>query len=205
MRHRVPSALNSSKSLGRAIATGLSGALCLCFGAVAATPQNSPQSAAPVSDAEAQQREAWRAAIEQNPAPEEGCFKATYPKAEWVAVQCGTAPTRPYMPRHGRRGFTVGNGNDYAAVTSTLTSSAVGSFPTVTGVKSETGYGGAANTYSLQLNSDFMNTAGCNGSSNPSSCLTWQQFVYSSSETAAFIQYWLINYGSTCPSGGWMQ
>ena len=206
MQHRKSLSVKSSDRFAIVRAFGLSGALCLCAGVAAAAPQTTqPQGAAPVSPAEAQQQQAWREAIARNPAPAEGCFKATYPKADWVAVQCGKAPNRPYMPRHGQRGFTVGNGNDYAAVTSTLTSAAVGSFPTVTGVKRETGYGGAANTYSLQLNSDFMTTAGCNGSSNPSSCLTWQQFVYSSSETAAFIQYWLINYGSTCPSGGWMQ
>ena len=211
MQHHSTSSANRPRRLSLAAGLRLSGALWLCCGAAAATPPGTASqdaksaSAAPRSPAEAQQQKAWREAIESNPAPAEGCFRATYPKAEWVAVPCGTAPTRPYLPKHGQRGFTVGNGNDYAAVTSTLTSSAVGSFPTVTGVKSETGYGGAANTYSLQLNSDFMNTAGCNGSSNPSSCLTWQQFVYSSSETAAFIQYWLINYGSTCPSGGWMQ
>jgi hypothetical protein len=49
-----------------------------------------------------------------------------------------------------------------------------------------------------------MNTAGCNGSTT-GDCLTWEQFVYSSSETSAFMQYWLINYGNKCPSGaGWM-
>ena len=141
MRHPVPR--------GLAVALGLSGALCLCVGAAAATPPSAAstsQSAAPVSAAEAQQREAWRQAIEQSPTPEEGCFKATYPKAEWVAVPCGAAPTRPYLPRNGHRGYTVGNGDDYSAVTSTLTTMATGSFPTVTGVKSETGYGGAANT-----------------------------------------------------------
>ena len=161
--------------------------------------------AAAAPSADAQLRAAWRGAIARIPVPEEGCFKASYPSTEWTKVECITAPARPYVPRRGRSGETVGNGNDYAALTSTLTSSALGSFPVVTGVKSEKGYGGAANTYSLQLNSGFMTTAGCNGSSNKS-CLTWQQFVYSSSETSAFMQYWLINYGSKCPAGGgWTQ
>jgi hypothetical protein len=158
--------------------------------------------AAPASKAEADAQGVWRAAMARTPAPQGGCFHAAYPSTTWSAVACSVAPARPYIPRHGHGGFTVGNGNDYAAVSSTLTSAAVGSFPVVTGVKTEKGYGGLPNTYSLQLNSDFMSTAGCNGTSNPTSCQTWEQFVYSSSERAAFMQYWLINYGSKCPAGG---
>ena len=43
-----------------------------------------------------------------------------------------------------------------------------------------------------------MSTAACNGHSG---CLAWEQFVYSSSETSAFMQYGLIDYGNSCPSG----
>ncbi len=190
---RNPNVLTALLRQKRTVAAaGLAASLALPCAASAAAP-----------DAVAAAHEAWRASIIQTPVPQEGCFRASYPAAQWTRVDCTAAPNRPYIPRHGRHsGFTVGNGNDYAAVTSTLTASAVGSFPSVTGVKSEKGYGGAANTYSLQLNSDFMNTAGCNGTSNPGSCQTWEQFVYSSSETAAFMQYWLINYGSRCPAGG---
>jgi hypothetical protein len=161
-------------------------------------------SAAEAAPTDAQARAAWGAAMAHVRVPGDGCFKASYPSTVWAPVTCKAAPTRPYLPRHGLRSQTVGNGNDYAAVTATLTQSAIGSFPVTKKVTKETGYGGAKNTYSLQLNSDFMTTAGCSGSSNPSQCLTWEQFVYSSSETAAFMQYWLINYGSTCPRGGWM-
>jgi len=146
----------------------------------------------------------WRDSISHTATPGEGCYRASYPSRAWHAVACTAAPNRMYgplnLPRHGAAGRTVGNGNDFAAVTSTLTSAAVGTFPTVTGVKTETD-GGSSNVYSLQLNSGFMNTAGCNGSTT-GSCQTWEQFVYSSSETSAFMQYWLINYGSKCPSGG---
>lgn len=137
------------------------------------------------------------------PVPTEGCFKADYPSTAWVKVRCATAPERPYVPRHGHSGYTTGDGNDYSAVVSGIISTAVGSFPVVTGVKSETGYAGQKNTYSIQLNSQFFTTTVCNGATNPSSCLGWQQFVYSN-EGTAFMQYWLINYGSKCPSGGWM-
>ena len=171
--------------------------LSLAASAHAATP--AAKSTAP--DA---QHQAWRAAIEHTPVPQEGCFAATYPNTAWTRIQCKVAPKRPYLPRNGHRGYTVGNGNDYAAVVTGLISSGVGNFPVVTGLKSETGYGGQANTYSLQLNSDFFTTSVCNGASNPADCLGWEQFVYSNSGVA-FMQYWLLDYGSRCPSGGWME
>jgi hypothetical protein len=76
----------------------------------------------------------------------------------------------------------------------------MGSFPKVKGVETETGLLGP-NDYSLQLNSNFMNTAACDGASNPAKCLDWEQFVYSSGYEEAFMQYWLINYNNRCPSG----
>ena len=111
-------------------------------------------------DAQARQQ-AWRAAIEATPLPGEGCFTAAFPSAEWHPAACKAAPLRPYVPRDGHRGFTAGDGNDYTAVASSLVSSGTGSFPRVSGVKSETGYGGQANTYSIQLNSQFFTTAVC--------------------------------------------
>lgn len=159
--------------------------------------------AAPAASSDAQLREGWRTVMAHKPVPQEGCFKADYPSTDWARVACTAAPNRPYVPRHGHRGYTVGNGNDYSAVVTGLVSSAVGSFPTVSGLKSETGYNNQPNTYSLQVNSQFFTTTVCNGATNPSSCLGWQQFVYSNSGVA-FMQYWLINYGSPCPSGGWM-
>ena len=144
--------------------------------------------------------EAWRAAISHTATPSEGCFRATYPSLKWKQVVCKAAPARPYIPRHGAHSQTVGNGDDYAAVSSTLTRSAVGTFPTVSDVTKETD-DGESNVYSLQLNSNFMTTAACNGSTT-GDCLTWEQFVYSSSEEAGFMQYWLIDYGNKCPSGG---
>jgi hypothetical protein len=160
--------------------------------------------AAPPSAAEIQAHEAWGAAIAEMPAPEEGCFRASYPATTWTEVACVNAPKRPYLPhRNGARSQTVGDGNDFAAVTSGITLSAVGAFPKVTGVTSETGYGGQPNTYSLQLNSGFMKNAACDNAANPSNCLSWEQFVYSSSSQAAFMQYWLIGYGPKCPSDKW--
>ena len=145
----------------------------------------------------------WREAIAQTSVAAEGCFKASYPSMEWNKVECVEAPAIPFIPRSGRPGgLTVGDGDDYAAeVSSGLISKTVGSFPKITGVKSETGVDGA-NSYSLQLNSNFMkNNQACAEAKNPSDCLAWLQYVYSSDYTEAFMQYWLINYDNSCPSG----
>jgi len=146
--------------------------------------------------AEAQAQETWRENIVHTDVPDEGCFYASYPSTEWLKVECIEAPNVPFLPRRGAVGNTVGNGDDYAVEVSGLMTQSIGSFPKVTGVTSEKGLLGA-NDYSLQLNSNFMTTAVCNGHAN---CQSWEQFVYSSGYNEAFMQYWLINYG-TCPSG----
>ena len=182
-----------TRAVGVALA-GLPAAMCM----LATSAQASSPSASP----DAQLQETWRAALARNELPGAGCFTASYPSTAWTRVACSTKPATPYIPRSGHAGFTVGNGNDYSAVVTGIISQGVGSFPSVTGVTKETGYGGAPNTYSLQLNSQFFTSAACSGSSNPSQCLGWQQYVYSSSEGIAFMQYWLINYGTRCPKGG---
>ena len=144
----------------------------------------------------------WRDTIAQAKVQAGGCFEASYPSVKWNKVECVQAPNIRFVPRSGqRRGPTVGDGYDYAAeVSSGLISKTVGTFPKVTGVKSEEGVYGA-NSYSLQLNSNFMNNKACDGAQNPPNCLAWLQYVYSSDFTEAFMQYWLINWDTTCPSG----
>jgi hypothetical protein len=149
--------------------------------------------------------QSWRAAITHAPTPGEGCFTATFPLTTWKKVTCVAAPNRPYIPRSGGgSSLVVGDGNDYAAVTSTLTSNAIGSFPVVKHLTSEED-DGQSNVYSLQLNSNFMSgDPACSGAYNPKECLGWLQFVYSSGSGAGFMQYWLIYYtgGSVrCPDG----
>ncbi len=182
------------KSVSSCLKLGFSFGLLATTAAAAAPP---PAAQAAIAS--------WTADIAARPLPAEGCFAAAFPDRTWHAAQCKAAPRRPYfLRRGGKQAFTVGNGNDYASVTTSLITSATGTFPTVTGLKSETGYGGAANTYSLQLNSGFMSTAACN--SGAAGCQSWQQFIYSSSETSVFMQYWLIGYntdGVTCPSNAW--
>jgi hypothetical protein len=153
-------------------------------------------------DLEAQFHAAWRQTMQHKATPATGCYRASYPSTVWAKVDCVKAPNRLYLPRHFPEAQTVGNGNDYAAeISSGLISQTVGSFPSVSGVSSESD-DGTSNDYSLQLNSNFMSTNACNGVSG---CQAWEQFVYASGEGEAFMQYWLINYGDTCPSGGWMQ
>ena len=172
-----------------AIATALAAASAPAVLAQAAVPE------AAVS-AEALMQENWRETIARTSVPHEGCFQAEFPDAVWVETSCSVAPDKVYVP-HGHGGpQTVGNGVDYAASVGNLISSSVGTFPSVTGVTSERD--GGSNVYSIQLNSNFMSTAACNGHSG---CLAWEQFVYSSYEQSAFMQYWLIDYGNSCPSG----
>ena len=170
----------------------------------ASTPP--PTSPAPTQTPSPQQLEKWRKGMRQVPPPHSGCFTSAYPSAKWQEVPCTAPPARPYPPRRGRRPSTVGNGNDVSAAVSGLMSEATGSFDSVAGVTDETGQvNGAgkqvANTFSLQLNTKFFSgSPTCNGAAKPSSCLGWEQFVYSNSG-AAFIQYWLIGYDKACPAG----
>jgi hypothetical protein len=155
-------------------------------------------------------REDWRAAMEALPTPVLGCFTSSYPRIEWRQAVCVKAPQRPYPPALSAGSQLIGNGNDVSGHMKTLITTARGSFPRVTGVTSEVGdVDGSppkvANTYSLQLNTDFFTTVACHGASG---CQGWQQFVYSSSQGLAFMQYWLISYlgakNASCPSG-WIE
>lgn len=157
---------------------------------------------------------AWKQSIATAPTPGEGCYTADFPSIHWRRVACTVAPLRPYVPAtgvpaNGRSSRTVGGGNDYAAVSTSLTSRATGSFPTVSGVTSEKN-DGVANQYSLQLNSNFFSGASaCNKAKTPSNCLAWEQFVFAEQGNPGaggllFVQYWLIDFDKSCPSG-WMK
>ncbi|WP_258077789.1 hypothetical protein [Xanthomonas bromi] len=106
--------------------------------------------------------------------------------------------------------FTVGNGTDYAAHTGRLTRSAVGSFPSVSGVTI-----GVAD-YSLQLNTDLASNPTTCAQFGYSRCRTWEQFVYSTDDDgdasngrtpSVFIQNWFLAGSASqynvvgCPSG----
>ena len=180
-----------------------------------ATAQTSDTAAA----AEAAAQQSWRDFMAHNPSSELGCFEASYPNISWERVQCtsgrGRMHTALRKPKNGQT-LVVGNGADYVAEASGLISETVGSFPTVTGVKTEKSVGVAAfgdggilgaNEYSLQINTNFNETtSACAGHSG---CTVWQQFVYATDyysypkkgKAALFIEYWLINWGnSACPT-----
>jgi len=150
-------------------------------------------------------QDTWRAAISQTAVPGAGCYAAHYPSLTWNQVGCVTAPHVPLIPADGAGSvLTVGDGHDYQAVTSpAFISTSTGSFPKVK-VKTETG-DGQSNAYTIQLNSNFMSgSPACAGAANPSKCLDWEQFVYFAQPyNEVFIQYWLIDYDTTCP-GGWL-
>jgi hypothetical protein len=158
----------------------------------------------------------WRAAIARVQQPGSGCFHASYPALQWRAVKCVAAPRVPLAPvplsRSARHHApeTVGDGTDYSAQVSGLISHATGTFQDVSSGITEKGQAGGsgsqtANAFSLQLNSQFFaGSPACSRSGDPSGCLAWQQFVYtyeSRSTGYVFMQYWLINYDATCPSG----
>ena len=207
-----------------AVAAGLVSMCCLPL----AIAQSSDEA---VGQAELKSREVWRETMHQINAPAEGCFHASYPSTQWEEVECAPAPGyRSVLPRpanrNGNRGQTAGSGYDYVAQAPSghLFTLAYGTFPTVKGVTSEKsvgvpayGDGGilGANEYTLQINTNFYNSAACDGYTG---CLAWQQYVLSTNtpvsltsnqltgNTEVFIEYWLINYGfddgsNICPSG----
>ncbi|HSZ40043.1 MAG TPA: hypothetical protein VK817_08805 [Trebonia sp.] len=159
---------------------------------------------------------AWQAAIGHVQQPGSGCYSASYPALSWHDVKCVTAPKTPLVPgplakpaNHAGPSI-VGNGQDFSAQVSGLISQATGTFQNVSsGITEQGDVGGSgsevANSFSLQLNTQFFaGSPACSGSSDPADCQAWQQFVYTyedSSISYLFMQYWLINYDATCPSG----
>lgn len=142
----------------------------------------------------------------------QGCFVARYanPKPRWQQIKCGTPPKTPNPMARGPKPRYVGAGDDYFSQPGGLITSAIGSFDAVTNVTAESGQtynsGNVAHTnvYSLQMNSNTFSTPACSGSAN---CSGWEQFLYSQTQcngACIFIEYWLLNHSSPCPSGqGW--
>jgi hypothetical protein len=92
---------------------------------------------------------------------------------------------------------------DFSAQVTGHISQAEGSFDSVN-VTSESSSNGTADSYSLQLNTDFMsNVSACSTAPDKTNCQGWEQFVYDSTGGGGTqIQYWLLNWGpqgSTCP------
>jgi hypothetical protein len=147
----------------------------------------------------------WQAAMARIREPGTGCYNASYPALSWRAARCVTAPKFPLAPVPSVK---IGDGHDYSAQVPGLISLATGTFQDVSAGITERGTEGGggskvANAFTLQLNSEFFTgSPACSGSSDPASCQAWQQFVYAYQGTGSlFMQYWLINYDATCPSG----
>ncbi|WP_045737333.1 hypothetical protein [Xanthomonas sp. MUS 060] len=151
----------------------------------------------------------WRETMAHQRTPTKGCFHANYPDTTWHAQACTTLPPLVHPTHRNARNTrlsaiqSVGNGNDYVLSSDSLISQTVGSFPRVSGVTSESGGGtGGANQYSLQINSNYDATT--NACADRSDCTVWQQFIYADNGPEAqggvFMQYWLQNYGSDCPT-----
>lgn len=155
---------------------------------------------------------AWQAAIGQVSSPGRGCFSASFPNLQWHATTCKTVTERPMAPATQTRRMkparpnTIGNGFDYSAQVAGTIFQATGSFTNVSSTISETGQVDdsgpqLANTFTLQLNTQTFTTTTCSGSSNPSDCTGWQQFIYETDDNALYMQYWLLGYAATCPAG----
>ena len=174
------------------------------------------------ANTEAQARQSWRETMHHVSTYDTGCFHASYPSTQWEKVECAPAPAyRSALPRHTgnvQTEMVAGNWYDYVAQApaGALLSSVVGSFPSVTGVTGEKtvnvefngGFSSGElgpNEYTLQVNTNFANTAACGGYTY---CFAWQQYVVATGgPTQVFIEYWLINYGvhdgdkDICPNG----
>jgi len=146
-------------------------------------------------------REAWQMTMLNIPRPQETCSTATYPEQQWREVPCEAPPDRPVTLRDGVRPDIVGGGGPGSDLLLATTNGAIaegeGSFDKVTGVTSETG-NRVRNSFSLQLNTNIFQTKSCGSAKD---CYGWVQFVYDSFAHTAFVQYWLLFYGDSCPAG----
>ncbi|QBG89966.1 hypothetical protein ACQR53_20235 [Xanthomonas oryzae] len=196
--------------------------LAACIIASTASAAYAGQTAASESAGRAAAISSWETTIRQEAPAMEGCFRSTFPNMGWQAARCMPSSKRVPLPSSANRGdrrtttahtdstFMVGNGNDYVASTSRLTRSAIGSFPSVSGVTT------GVVDYTLQINTDVVSNPTTCAQFGYSSCQTWQQFIYDTdydSDTsngrtpAVYIEYWFYadstsEYKSKgCPSG----
>jgi hypothetical protein len=193
-------------------------ALSLCSTALAQSSSQTPRSLstgvkAPVlSPAEAAEKRQWYSNLRKLKFPKAGCFSASYPAAAWHEEQCTPVPAHKPVPPPVRHRSTanlgkeqVGNRIDVAAqVTGPPITSVEGSFPKVVDV-TDVASNGTSGLYSLQLNtSQFSSPTACAHAATPSNCLAEVQFVFhvSSVHSYVYLEYWLLNFGASCPGTG---
>lgn len=170
-------------------------------------PEPVPAPSQAVTQPPAQTPDAWRRAMLRAPLQKSGCFKSTYPSPVWEQIPCTPAPRRPYAGAGGSDYDFASSPSDPVIYPITF---AAGSFPSVTGVTSESSVfppsaGGTTVTddFSLQLNTNHFATQTCPVGVKPP-CQVWQQFVFTNAAgiaggSVAFISYWI--YGVPCPAG----
>lgn len=180
----------------------------------AAANQAKPDAKAAGNNVEAQPEDParvdWRAAMLRTRPSKETCATATYPDQKWHEAPCGLPPgRRPVAPRKRVESHLGGDQfeSDMSLHANGKIESAEGSFDKVEGVTSEFDRAagttsendtGVPNSFSLQLNSNTFYTPTC---STAPACKGWVQFIYAATEHSAFIQYWLLSYGTSCPAG----
>lgn len=143
--------------------------------------------------------QSWYKVIKKNIPSKVGCFQAEYPSKTYKEIKClaKSIKSKPYARiRTSPTGeLSVGNNIDYS-----ITHEAA-SILIATGKFSEYIAPNIPSPlrYSLQLNTNFNGTTEACSGGGPK-CTVWQQFIYSS-QGNLFIEYWLLRYGTNCPSG----
>jgi hypothetical protein len=181
-------------------------ALCVAI-PLAATHAQAPQPAADKPRPSAEQRRAYEERMTASQPAKPGCYQAHYPDEHWVETTCLPAPRTPNPHAQGPHPNTVGDGTDwFATVTSGNISQVTGSFDNVSGVVKLLGpiSGDTSvvhpNAYAMQMNSNVFTPAICGSLTN----CAWVQFIFSQTQCGSspcvFIEYWLLNHTSPCPS-----
>jgi hypothetical protein len=181
------------------------------------------------TQSEQQARETWRREISRRPLPKNGCFTAPYPSTEWQEIPCGPPSTTLNLVGHGNDFVAATSGLISSATGSFLSgSSASGESGDAGGQRGLT-YS-TTNMFTLQINSQSQvnehdgstfNSSACNDAPNgKAGCSAWEQFLFSQAQgpaptgtqqsaapgapykttPAIFIEYWLYNYGTPCPT-----
>jgi hypothetical protein len=163
--------------------------------------------------------DAWRTFVTHHPAPEEGCFHASYPSTAWEKVDCQEVQTNVH-PKHISRagGPEVAGSGDYVALTTNKIAWASGGFG-VSGITSEVGVAEydvdgvpqgvlGSDQYSVQLNTNEWGDESGTPCKDHNGCHVWQQFVYANNYPDAtsggkvFMEYWMLDWGAeACPTG----
>lgn len=186
-------------------------ALCVAI-PLAATHAQAPQPPAKHPRPTAVERKTYQERMLAHYPAKPGCYEAHYPDESWVETKCLPAPRTPNQHAQGPHPNTVGDGTDwFATVTSGNISQVTGSFDNVSGVVvSGVGQllgpiGGNTsvvhpNAYAIQMNSNTFTPSICGTLTN----CAWVQFIFSQTQCGSnpcvFIEYWLLNHTSPCPT-----